>query len=117
MFDLGTDALIKSGVRNYKMTKNGWLMNGPTVFTGEFNIADENDREDTYWNTTGWGKGFVFVNGFNLGRYWPLAGPQITMYIPRDLLKVGQNSFVIVEQQLAPQNGVATFQNEAFFLN
>lgn len=87
------------------------------MFSGEFSIATESDREDTYWNCTGWGKGFVFINGFNLGRYWPLAGPQITMYIPRDLLKVGQNSFVVIEQQLAPLNVEVTFQNAAFFLN
>ncbi|XP_058467993.1 beta-galactosidase-like isoform X3 [Malaya genurostris] len=52
---------------------------GPTLYYGTFNI---NDKEicDTYLNPTGWGKGVVFINGFNLGRYWPLAGPQITLW-------------------------------------
>lgn len=38
----------------------------------------------------GWGKGVVFVNGFNLGRYWEI-GPQETLYLPGPLLKQGDN--------------------------
>ena len=38
----------------------------------------------------GWGKGVVFVNGVNLGRYWSI-GPQQTLYIPAPLLKTGVN--------------------------
>ena len=32
----------------------------------------------------------VFVNGFNLGRYWRV-GPQATLYLPAPVLKQGQN--------------------------
>ena len=35
-------------------------------------------------------KGVVFVNGFNLGRYWEI-GPQETLYVPGPLLKQGDN--------------------------
>ena len=28
----------------------------------------------------GWGKGSVWVNGFNLGRYWEAAGPQVCVW-------------------------------------
>ena len=38
----------------------------------------------------GWSKGQVFVNSFNLGRYWS-KGPQQTLYIPAPLLKQGLN--------------------------
>ncbi len=37
-----------------------------------------------------WRKGLVFVNGFNLGRYWD-AGPQRTLYVPGPLLQRGFN--------------------------
>ena len=47
----------------------------PGVYIGQFN-ADV--IEDTYFNSTGWGKGQLFINGFNLGRYWPARGkPQV----------------------------------------
>ena len=35
-------------------------------------------------------KGVVFVNGFNLGRYWEI-GPQETLSVPGPLLKQGDN--------------------------
>ncbi len=37
-----------------------------------------------------WTKGVIFVNGFNIGRYWD-KGPQKTLYIPAPLLKYGNN--------------------------
>ena len=46
---------------------------------------------------TGFQKGCVFVNGFNLGRYWA-AGPQVTLYLPQDVLKE-ENEIVIFEQE------------------
>lgn len=52
-----------------------------------------------------WGKGLVFINGFNLGRYWPLAGPQITLYVPKEILKIGINTITMLELQLAPESG------------
>ena len=38
----------------------------------------------------GWTKGQVFVNGFNLGRYWDI-GPQESLYVPGPLLQQGDN--------------------------
>ena len=32
---------------------------------------------DTFIDTTGWGKGVIFINRFNLGRYWASLGPQV----------------------------------------
>jgi hypothetical protein len=29
----------------------------------------------------------AFINGFNLGRYWPILGPQVTLYVPGCHLK------------------------------
>ena len=44
----------------------------------------------------GWNKGHVYVNGFNLGRYWTV-GPQLTLYCPGPLLKEGENEIVAFE--------------------
>lgn len=47
---------------------------------------------DTFIDMSSWGKGVVFVNGFNLGRYWTSMGPQKALYLPAPLLKVGENT-------------------------
>lgn len=44
-----------------------------------------------------WGKGIIFINGKNIGRYWQV-GPQQTLYIPGVWLKKGENKIVIFEQ-------------------
>jgi beta-galactosidase len=43
-----------------------------------------------------WGKGMVWVNGHNLGRYWNI-GPQQTMYIPGPWLKKGENETIVFD--------------------
>uniref|UniRef100_A0A914CYX1 Beta-galactosidase n=1 Tax=Acrobeloides nanus TaxID=290746 RepID=A0A914CYX1_9BILA len=45
----------------------------PGVYVGQFTASQ---LEDTFFDSTGWGKGQLFINGYNLGRYWPTAGPQ-----------------------------------------
>ncbi|WP_338483133.1 beta-galactosidase family protein [Streptomyces sp. SCSIO 75703] len=44
----------------------------------------------------GWTKGYVWVNGFCLGRYWE-RGPQRTLYLPWPLLRPGANEVVVLE--------------------
>ena len=42
-------------------------------------------------------KGNVWVNGFNLGRYW-FVGPQQSLYLPGSLVKPGEwNEVVVLE--------------------
>ncbi len=41
-------------------------------------------------------KGVVWVNGFNLGRYWS-RGPQRTLFVPGAQLIAGQNELVVFE--------------------
>lgn len=89
-----------------------YLKSGPTIFHGEFNLKAE-DIGDTYLDTTNWGKGIVFINGFNLGRYWPLVGPQITIYVPKEILRVGTNKIAMLELQMAPETGIVTFSDTA----
>lgn len=51
-----------------------------------------------------WGKGVVWVNGNNLGKYWKI-GPQQTIYLPKEWLKKGKNEIIIFEM-LKPQQNV-----------
>ena len=43
----------------------------------------------------------AYVNGFNLGWYWPSIGPQNHYYVPGPLLKEGLNEVVLVEVEKA----------------
>ena len=57
-------------------------------------VVDE--PADTFVNMDGWHKGCVFVNGFNVGRFWE-KGPFTTLYIPGGLLHPGANELVVFE--------------------
>ncbi|MDN3494808.1 beta-galactosidase [Planococcus sp. APC 4015] len=51
---------------------------------------------DLFIDTAGWGKGFVWINGFFLGRYWR-RGPQRTLFVPAPVTRAGANDIVVVE--------------------
>lgn len=53
---------------------------------------------DTYLDFTGWGKGCIFLNGFNLGRFWEI-GPQKRLYVPAPLLRTGENELIVFETE------------------
>ncbi|WP_244244660.1 glycoside hydrolase family 35 protein [Marinilactibacillus kalidii] len=63
----------------------------------QFELVVE-ESKDTFIDMTGWGKGVVFINGFNLGRFWEV-GPQFKLYLPGPLLKTGKNEIVIFETE------------------
>ena len=54
--------------------------NSTVFFRGTFRF--DGDKPSTFLNVSGWSKGVAFVNGYNLGRYWPVKGPQKTLYVP-----------------------------------
>ncbi len=65
----------------------------PVLKEGSFSL----DRlGDTYLDMHDWGKGVVWINGHNLGRYWRI-GPQQTICVPAEWLKQGQNNIVVFE--------------------
>ncbi|SDJ97222.1 glycoside hydrolase family 35 protein [Sediminibacillus albus] len=66
----------------------------PKFFRGTF---DADGLHDTFIDSTGFTKGNIFINGFNLGRYWNTAGPQQRLYLPGPLLKEKDNELVILE--------------------
>ena len=54
----------------------------------------------------GWGKGFVWVNGRNLGRYWKI-GPQQTPFCPGVWLRKGNNEIVVLDLEEDGKRSVA----------
>ncbi|OVA08159.1 Glycoside hydrolase [Macleaya cordata] len=69
----------------------------PVFYEGRFTIDRIDQVKDTFISFNGWGKGIAFVNDFNLGRFWPLAGPQCSLYVPAPLLRHGENVVIILE--------------------
>ncbi|MEU1385674.1 MULTISPECIES: beta-galactosidase family protein [unclassified Nonomuraea] len=65
-------------------------------------VLEVDEPADTFLALPGWGKGYVWVNGFCLGRYWD-RGPQRTLYVPAPLLRAGTNEIVVLElDQVGP---------------
>jgi len=65
----------------------------PVIRSGSFDLVQV---ADTYLDMRNWGKGVVWVNGHNLGRYWSV-GPQQTIYVPGEWLKKEKNEITVLE--------------------
>lgn len=90
------DKMPKSIVHDNNMeSETKGLISKPVIYKGTFNLTETGD---TFLDMEDWGKGIIFVNGKNIGRYWHL-GPQQTLYLPGVWLKKGENEIVIFEQQ------------------
>ncbi len=68
-------------------------VDAPAYYRSTFTLDEVGD---TYLDMSTWGKGFVWVNGHNLGRFWEV-GPQQTMFLPGCWLKKGENEIVILD--------------------
>ncbi|MFD9883759.1 beta-galactosidase family protein [Streptomyces alboflavus] len=53
----------------------------------------------------GWGRGFAWINGFCLGRYWGV-GPQRALYVPGPVLREGPNEVWVLEVEGEVGEGV-----------
>jgi beta-galactosidase len=65
----------------------------PALYKGAFTLTE---LGDTYLDMQAFGKGFVFLNGHNLGKYWQI-GPQQTIYVPAGWLKKGLNQVIVFD--------------------
>lgn len=65
----------------------------PKFYKGKFNL---DETGDTFIDMSKWEKGIVWVNGYNLGRYWNV-GPQQRLYCPAPWLKKGENEIIVFE--------------------
>lgn len=66
----------------------------PALYKGTFQL---DIARDTYLDMEGFGKGFVVLNGHNLGKYWYI-GPQQTLYIPAAWLNIGSNEIEVFDE-------------------
>jgi len=87
-------------INNIKFKSDKLNTTSPVVRKGTFNLKEVGD---TYLDMSNWGKGLVWINGHNLGRYWQV-GPQQTLYVPVEWLKKGTNNIVVLELLKPEQN-------------
>ena len=81
-------------------TKLSWRPEGTADRAGQplflrGDLVIEGTPADTFVRVPDADKGFCVVNGFNLGRYWNTAGPQMTLYVPAPLLRRGHNEIIL----------------------
>jgi beta-galactosidase len=79
----------------------------PVLYRGTFSLRGTGD---TYLDMHGYGKGFVFVNGHNLGKYWNI-GPQQTLYVPAVWLKKGINEVIVFDELMGNHKDLSTFDH------
>lgn len=58
---------------------------------------------DTFLDMKDWQKGYVWVNGHLLGRYWNV-GPQERLYCPGEFLKSGRNIIEVLDLHMTTEN-------------
>ena len=88
VFTLPLDDAMRAGLR-FGSPKLG----EPAFWRASLRV---NEPHDTFLDMRTWSKGFLWVNGHNLGRFWNI-GPQQTMYLPGPWLKRGENEVLILD--------------------
>ncbi|MFG2608159.1 beta-galactosidase family protein [Streptomyces sp. NPDC048514] len=65
----------------------------PGLYRGALTVGAAGDARLTLPGCT---RGFAWINGFGLGRYWS-AGPQRSLYVPGPVLRAGENELWLLE--------------------
>lgn len=72
-----------------------WVAGQPAFYRYTLDVAE---LADTYLDMTGFGKGAVFVNNVNIGRFWD-KGPILSLYLPKGYLQKGVNDILVFETE------------------
>lgn len=88
---------------------DGWTKASPYL-----KMKRESQIDGIYFNSF---QGVLWVNDFCLGKYWPVVGPQETLYLPAPLLNPPpkKNHFILFELESAPKDCVPSIGRN--FLN
>ena len=79
----------------------------PAIYKGTFTLTKTGD---TYLDMHSFGKGFVFLNGHNLGKYWYI-GPQQTIYVPAVWLRKGLNEIEVFDELKADHHSISALDH------
>ncbi|XP_062434419.1 beta-galactosidase-1-like protein isoform X1 [Rhea pennata] len=115
IYPLAIDAAVQQGWPHTALLKSSSKGGaGPAFYTGIFETPGI--AWDTFVKFPGWSKGQLWINGFNLGRYWPRRGPQQTLFVPGSVLHLGRpNNITVLELEGAPPTPFLLFLDRPFF--
>jgi beta-galactosidase len=69
------------------------IAKGPAWHRGSFKL---DKTGDVNLDMSKWGKGMVWINGINIGRYWKI-GPQQSLFMPGCWLRKGENEIIVLD--------------------
>ncbi|NWI54387.1 BGAL galactosidase, partial [Calyptomena viridis] len=115
IYPLAIDTAVQQGWPHAAMPKSSSRGRaGPAFYTGIFETPGI--AWDTFVKFPGWSKGQLWINGFNLGRYWTERGPQQTLFVPGSVLHVGRpNNITVLELERAPLSPLLLFLDRPLF--
>ncbi|NXN95180.1 BGAL galactosidase, partial [Rhinopomastus cyanomelas] len=110
MYPLDIDGAVNHNLNSFldrpkRYFGSPWVYEAPAFYTGRLSIPEgiPDLPQDTYVKFPGWTKGQIWINGFNLGRYWPARGPQLTLFVPRNILVSSEpNNITVLELEQSP---------------
>ncbi len=94
MFHFDCVSLPMDNLEKLQYTDSVTVNTTPCFYKGVFTVTK---RCDTFLKPSGFSRGFAVLNGFNLGRFNNVEGPQRTLYVPKSLLKDGENELIIFD--------------------
>ncbi|XP_030807731.1 beta-galactosidase-1-like protein isoform X1 [Camarhynchus parvulus] len=115
IYPLAIDTTVQQGWPHTALPKSssGGRV-GPAFYTGTFETPGI--AWDTFVKFPGWSKGLLWINGFNLGRYWSCRGPQQTLFVPGSVLHAGRpNNITVLELEGAPPTPLLLFLDHPLY--
>ncbi|KAL0271752.1 UNVERIFIED_CONTAM: hypothetical protein PYX00_008749 [Menopon gallinae] len=93
------------------------------IYMGRFAVAanaskgDEGYLLDSFLDVTNLTKGLVYINDFNLGRYWSTRGPQYTLYVPGVYIKKfpEKNTLIVIDENIRSESIKVKFTKNPIF--
>nr|CAH8869672.1 unnamed protein product [Trichobilharzia regenti] len=73
------------------LVESEWPVPG-RIYHGTFTV---DELGDTFIHPDSFSRGIISVNGFHIGRFDQIQGPQLRLYVPKSFLKLGENQLVI----------------------
>ncbi len=92
MFGYDVYCLPMDNLEKLEYTKD-MANNEPVFLRGTFKA---NSNGECFVHMDNFTKGNVWINGFNIGRYWTKKGPQKALYIPGSLLHTDKDNEIVV---------------------